>query len=45
MEVGAICEALQRHDGNKPQVAAELGISVKTLYNKLAQLEGLKKSA
>ncbi len=45
MEMGAICEALQRHDGNKPQVAAELGISVKTLYNKLAQLEGLKKSA
>lgn len=45
MEMGAIFEALERHDGNKPQVAAELGISVKTLYNKLSQLDGLRKSA
>lgn len=35
MEMHAIEEALQRHDGNKPAAAAELGISLKTLYNKL----------
>jgi two-component system NtrC family response regulator len=35
MELAAIDEALQRHEGNKPAAAAELGISLKTLYNKL----------
>ncbi len=37
LEMQAIYEALERHDGNKPKVAEELGISLKTLYNKLNQ--------
>ncbi len=45
MELQAIYAALQRHDGNKPKVADELGISLKTLYNKLNQTTVLKKSA
>lgn len=35
LEMAAIEEALRRHGGNKPLAAAELGISLKTLYNKL----------
>jgi two-component system NtrC family response regulator len=35
LELNAIEEALNRHDGNKPAAANELGISLKTLYNKL----------
>jgi two-component system NtrC family response regulator len=35
LELAAIDEALERHQGNKPAAAAELGISLKTLYNKL----------
>ena len=35
MEMTAIEEALERHGGNKPAAANELGISLKTLYNKL----------
>lgn len=35
MEMVAIEEALERHGGNKPAAANELGISLKTLYNKL----------
>ncbi|MEQ8846736.1 sigma-54 dependent transcriptional regulator [Botrimarina sp.] len=43
LEMEAIHEALQRHDGAKPKAAAELGISLKTLYNKLNQeTSGLK---
>lgn len=30
-----IIKALERHDGNKPAVAEELGISLRTLYNRL----------
>lgn len=37
IEMQAIYEALERHDGNKPAAAEELGISLKTLYNKLNQ--------
>src|SRR5207249_7061276 len=36
LEMQAIHEALDRHDGNKPDAAEELGISLKTLYNKLS---------
>jgi two-component system NtrC family response regulator len=37
MEMSAIHQALERHKGNKPKAAEELGISLKTLYNKLNQ--------
>ena len=37
MEMEAIHDALERHDGAKPKAAEELGISLKTLYNKLNQ--------
>ena len=44
-EMQTICEALDRHHGNKPKAAEELGVSVKTLYNKLNQAESLGKTA
>ncbi len=37
LEMTAIHSALERHRGNKPKAAEELGISLKTLYNKLNQ--------
>jgi two-component system NtrC family response regulator len=37
LEMQAIYDALERHAGNKPEAAEELGISLKTLYNKLNQ--------
>lgn len=40
IEMAAIHDALTRHNGNKPKAAEELGISLKTLYNKLSQAQG-----
>ncbi len=40
-----IMQTLDRHDGNKTRAAAELGISVKTLYNKLKRFETRPASA
>jgi DNA-binding NtrC family response regulator len=45
LEMDAIHEALERNDGNKPKAADELGISLKTLYNKLNQVNSLEQSA
>lgn len=47
LEFTAIQEAIDRHDGNKQAAADELGISLKTLYNKLNQkaAESMSKSA
>jgi transcriptional regulator with PAS, ATPase and Fis domain len=45
MENQAILEALDRHQGNKPAAAEELGISLKTLYNKLSQTTQVDKAA
>ena len=45
IEIAAIQQALDRHAGNKPKAAEELGISLKTLYNKLSQLSQLEQSA
>ncbi len=39
MEVEAIREGLERNAGNKPKTAEELGITLKTLYNKLHQMQ------
>jgi len=45
IEMQAIHDALDRHAGSKPKAADELGISLKTLYNKLNQEASLEKSA
>ena len=45
LEMQAIDQAIERHAGNKPAAADELGISLKSLYNKLNQAQNLEKSA
>jgi DNA-binding NtrC family response regulator len=45
LEMQAIYQSLERNDGNKPKTAEELGISLKTLYNKLNQGTSLERSA
>jgi DNA-binding NtrC family response regulator len=44
IEMAAIHEALERHGGNKPKAAEELGISLKTLYNKLNSATNLEQA-
>ena len=39
VEMEHILTVLEKHQGNKPAAARELGISLKTLYNKLHQLQ------
>jgi DNA-binding NtrC family response regulator len=45
LEMQAIHESIERHEGNKQAAAAELGISLKTLYNRLNQEGDVKKAA
>ncbi len=46
IEMQVIYQTLERLGGNKPKAAEELGISLKTLYNKLNQASGsLERSA
>jgi DNA-binding NtrC family response regulator len=45
IEMEHVLRVLEKHDGNKPSAAAELGISLKTLYNKLNQLQEDRKTA
>ena len=45
IEMEHVLRVLEKHGGNKPAAAAELGISLKTLYNKLNQLQEERKSA
>lgn len=42
LELVAIERAVERNDGNKPAAAEELGVSLKTLYNKLNAAEEKK---
>ena len=46
IEAMAIEESLSRHDGDKSAAADELGVSIKTIYNRLASQElGIRKAA
>jgi DNA-binding NtrC family response regulator len=45
IEMEHVVRVLEKHGGNKPAAAAELGISLKTLYNKLNQLNERRKAA
>lgn len=45
IEMDHVLKVLDKHHNNKPAAAAELGISLKTLYNKLNQLQEERKSA
>ncbi|HLN30897.1 MAG TPA: sigma-54 dependent transcriptional regulator [Gemmataceae bacterium] len=45
IEMEHVLRVLEKHEGNKPAAAAELGISLKTMYNKLNQMQEERKSA
>jgi DNA-binding NtrC family response regulator len=45
VEMEHILTVLQKHQGNKPAAAAELGISLKTLYNRLNAWQEEKRAA
>jgi two-component system NtrC family response regulator len=45
LEMHAIHQSLGRHDGNKSVAAEELGVSLKTLYNKLNQASAAEKKS
>ncbi len=45
LEMHAIYQAMDRHDSNKAAAAEELGISLKTLYNKLNQATGAERKS
>jgi transcriptional regulator with PAS, ATPase and Fis domain len=45
IEMEHVLRVLEKHAGSKPAAAAELGISLKTLYNKLNQLNEERKQA
>ena len=45
MELQAIYAAVERNEGSKPKAAEELGVSLKTLYNKLNQAESSNRAA
>lgn len=45
IEMEHILRTLEKHKGNKPAAAAELGIVLKTLYNKLNQWEEERRAA
>jgi DNA-binding NtrC family response regulator len=45
IEMEHIVTILKKHNDHKPTAAAELGISLKTLYNKLNQLEEERRAA
>ncbi len=45
IEYAAIDAALERHHGNKGAAVEELGISIKTLYNRLNELESHRRAA
>jgi DNA-binding NtrC family response regulator len=45
IEMEHILRVLEKHGGNKPAAAAELGISLKTMYNKLNQMLEERKNA
>ena len=44
MEDQMIVHVLNKHDGDKPAAAKELGIALKTLYNRLGQLDTHKEA-
>lgn len=45
IELEHVQKVLDKHAGNKPAAAKELGISLKTLYNKLAMIQEDRRSA